>query len=110
MKGMMPIAAATLMLVTTPASAQVFQAAAPVDDDTLGTVAGREDVNQQTVTRNVNEVTNNRIGDNSVTGAIGVDGNAFQNMSGLSILSVNSGNNVAINSAMNVNIAITPGM
>ena len=35
-----------------------------------------------------------------------IAGNAFQNMSGLSILNVNTGNNVAINAALNVNISL----
>jgi len=107
MKGILPLAVLPLMLLATPASAQVF-AAATVDDATLGSIAGREDTNQLSVANNTNNVSNNSVGDNSTTGTIGIADNAFQNLSGLSILSVNSGNNVAINSAMNVNIAITP--
>lgn len=108
MKGILPLAVLPLMLLAAPASAQVFGAAATVDEATLGSIAGREDTNQLSVANNTNNVSNNSVGDNSTTGTIGIADNAFQNLSGLSILSVNSGNNVAINSAMNVNIAITP--
>lgn len=108
MKGTRTMLAAMLTLLSAPVSAQVFGADARVEEEVLGAVAGREDTNQTTVSNNVNEVSNNSVGDNSVTGTIGIDGNAFQNMSGLSILSVNTGNNVAFNSAMNVNISINP--
>lgn len=112
MKGIKPISATAAMLLATtagPAFAQVFGEAARVEEEVLGAVAGKQDINQTSVTNNRTNVSNNSIGNNNSTGTIGVDGNAFQNMSGLSILSMNSGNNVAISSAMNVNIAIVPG-
>lgn len=77
----------------------------PVD---LSRIAGREDTTQVSQAEQNATVTRNSVGDNAVTGSSTLDGNAFQNMSGLSILNVNTGNNVAINAAMNVNISITP--
>ena len=51
-----------------------------------------------------NVVANNSVSGNSVTGDVVIDGNAFQNVQGLAVISANTGNNVAINSAMNVTI------
>ena len=86
----------------------VFAAKAMSETD-LRSVAGREDVAQLSRADQVAGVSHNSVGDDSVTGTSAIGGNAFQNMSGLSILNVNTGNNVAINAAMNVNISITPG-
>lgn len=83
--------------------------AQPMTDDALQAIAGREDVNQQSQADLSANVANNSVGDGVETGDALISGNAFQNMSGLSILNVNTGNNVAINAAMNVNISITPG-
>ena len=100
--------------VTTPdgaastATASPFSASA-LADDTLGTVAGREDTHQVSMANLNAGVSHNSVGANSTTGDARISDNAFQNMSGLSILNVNTGNNVAINAAMNVNISITPG-
>lgn len=79
-----------------------------VSTETLQKTAGREDVTQISQAEQNAQVTRNSVGDNSVTGNSRIDGNAFQNMSGLSILNVNTGNNVAINAAMNVNVSISP--
>ncbi len=89
------------------ASASVFGAAA-VSEATLQAIAGREDSTQFSQANLRAGVSQNSVGDNATTGAAQFDGNAFQNMSGLSILNVNTGNNVAINAAMNVNISISP--
>lgn len=80
-----------------------------VSEGALQAITGRENVAQLSQAELEAEVTNNSVGDNAVTGAARIEGSAFQNMSGLSILNVNTGNNVAINAAMNVNISITPG-
>jgi hypothetical protein len=80
-----------------------------MDDAALRGIAGREDTTQISQAEQVAGVSRNSVGENSVTGEARIDGNAFQNMSGLSILNVNTGNNVAINAAMNVNISINPG-
>ncbi len=89
-------------------SATIFGGSA-VSESALQASAGREDVSQLSQAELQAEVAGNSVGDNAVTGMAEVGGNAFQNMSGLSILNINTGNNVAINAAMNVNISITPG-
>jgi hypothetical protein len=88
-------------------SASLFPfAAQALDDEALQRVAGREDLTQIANADQLAGVSRNSVGDNSVTGDARIDGSAFQNMSGLSILNVNTGNNVAINAAMNVNVSI----
>jgi hypothetical protein len=123
-----PLTFACLVLATSPAAAEeratqpagtsaikleaqadtgIFRAQA-VSEATLHTIAGREDTTQVSKAELAAGVSQNSVGDNSITGSAKIDGNAFQNMSGLSILNVNTGNNVAINAAMNVNISISP--
>lgn len=92
-----------------PAADGGLFAAQVMDDKALQAIAGREDVNQHSQAEQAAGVANNSVGDNVRTGDAQISGNAFQNMSGLSILNVNTGNNVAINAAMNVNISISPG-
>lgn len=86
----------------------MFFSAKAVSETQLRVIAGREDTVQVSNADQQAAVTRNSVGDNVSTGAAQIDGNAFQNMSGLSILNVNTGNNVAINAAMNVNISISP--
>lgn len=83
-------------------------AAIALSEATLGKIAGREDSAQISYSQQTSQVSRNSIGDNSRTGDALISDNAFQNLSGLSILNVNTGNNVAINASMNVNIAINP--
>lgn len=84
-------------------------AVAAIGESELGAIAGREDTAQIARNEQVAGVANNSVGDNAVTGDARISDNAFQNMSGLSILNVNTGNNVAINASMNVNVSISPG-
>ena len=96
-------------LATASAAQAPFDgAAAPVDSATLDQIHGRADLNQIAEANHVAAVTDSSVSGNSVTGAIAIDGNAFQNLSGLSIINANTGNNVAINASMNVNIALLP--
>jgi hypothetical protein len=100
---------AAALLAATPASAQ-FADLAPVADEELHAIAGRADLNevtQRAEVRNTSTVSNNSVNGTSVTGTINFDGSALQNMTGLSVFSANTGNNVSINAAMNVNVAIT---
>lgn len=83
-------------------------ASGAVDDASLRAITGREDTYQQASANQTASVADNSVGDNVRTGNAVIDGSAFQNLSGLSVLNVNTGNNVAINAAMNVNIAINP--
>jgi len=106
-----------LLIVAAPAGAQdqtvaqpttsPFDAVDAVAPEQLGTIAGQADVEQAVSAQNKAEVSRNSVSGNSVTGTIGL-GSAFQSMNGLSVLSANTGNNVAINSSLNVNIAIHP--
>ena len=102
-------------LISTAASAQTaaVQPATPfavtaLSDDSLGQVAGREDTHQVALSDQQATVTRNSVGNNVQTGDAKISDNAFQNLSGLSIVSVNTGNNVAMNAAMNVTISIQP--
>lgn len=84
-------------------------AAAAVDDLELKAIAGRDDTRQVALNEQSARVSQSSVGDNATTGEARVDGNAFQNMTGMSILNINTGNNVAINAAMTVNISIQSG-
>ncbi|WP_374297788.1 hypothetical protein [Sphingomonas sp.] len=79
-----------------------------LDEDVLAATAGRQDTRQAALADQAAGVSNNSVGDHVRTGDASVADNAFQNLSGLSIVNINTGNNVAINAAMNVNIAIAP--
>lgn len=75
----------------------------------LRAITGREDRGTQIAAADQrNTVSNNSVVGNSVTGSVTIDGQAFSNLSGLAVISANSGNNVAINSAMNVVINLAP--
>lgn len=87
-----------------PAGAAFDEATAIAEDD-LGALTGQADTGTMIATATQrNTVSNNSVSGNSVTGAVQIDGNAFQNLQGLAVISANSGNNVAINSAMSVTI------
>lgn len=75
--------------------------------ESLAAIAGREDVNQVVNARNVATVASNSVGDNSRTGVVAISDNAFENLSGLSVININTGNNVAVNAAINVNISFS---
>jgi hypothetical protein len=99
---------AITLLFPLGAQGQTAPFATAVAEDTLGAVAGREDVAQEASAVQTAAVSRNSVGDNVSTGEARIDGQAFQNLSGLSILNVNTGNNVAINAAMNVTISLSP--
>ncbi len=92
----------------TAAAQQAAPFAGAVAEEALGAVAGRQDTQQEASAVQTAQVTRNSVGDHVSTGEARIDGQAFQNLSGLSILNVNTGNNVAINAAMNVTISLTP--
>lgn len=106
-------AAAQTTPVDAPAPIEVSAPEAPAPfvgsalaDDALQAIAGREDTTQVAQSQQAATVTRNSVGDNVRTGDARIEGQAFQNLSGLAILNVNTGNNVAINAAMNVTVAI----
>ncbi len=101
-------AAAPAALGDAPA-AGAFDAAASVDEADLQKVTGRENLGAQIASATQrNTVSNNSVVGTSTTGAVQIDGNAFQNLQGMAVISANSGNNVAINSAMNVTVNLAP--
>lgn len=101
------ILAITALALAVPAGAQMFGQTA-VAETVLQKVAGRADLAQEIRAANSAMVTGNRINGDSVTGAVSFDGQAFQNLNGLAVISANSGNNVAINASLNVNVSINP--
>ena len=100
-----------IMAIPTVATAQTTSPATAfganaLDDTKLGSITGREDTRQAATANQVAGVSQNTVGNNVQTGDAKISDNAFQNMSGLSILNVNTGNNVAINAALNVTISL----
>ncbi|MEP0189471.1 MAG: hypothetical protein ABJP70_02660 [Erythrobacter sp.] len=83
-----------------------FASAEPIEETKLAKIAGREDVNQVIQSDQQNNVGSNSVGDNSETGTITLRDNAFANLNGFTILNANTGNNVAINSSIQVNVAL----
>jgi hypothetical protein len=74
----------------------------------LSTITGRADTAQEIRALNTSNVSHNSVTGQSQTGAINFDAGAFQALTGLSLLSANTGNNVSINSSLNVNVSILP--
>lgn len=93
---------------TTPAETSPFGGTTSVDAQALGAVVGKTDVSMVIRAQNTSNVSNNSVNGNSVTGTINFDASSFSSMNGLSLLSANTGNNVAINSSLNVNVALRP--
>jgi hypothetical protein len=91
---------------TSPVAASPFGASAAIDNGDLSTVTGQSDLAQVVTAQNTSTVSGNTVSGNSQTGTIRFDGGSFQNLNGLSLLSANTGNNVSINSSLNVNVAI----
>jgi hypothetical protein len=109
--------AAGAMLLATTAQAQdaakaaadtPFAASAAIDAGSLATITGKADVAMAVRAQNSSTVSGNSVSGDSQTGAISFDPQTFQNLSGLSLLSANTGNNVSINSSLNVNVSIHP--
>lgn len=88
--------------------APAFADAKPITEGKLAKIAGREDLTQFNNADLKNSVEGNAVGDNSNTGTIAFSDNAFSEMSGLSIVNANTGNNAAINASIQVNITL-PG-
>lgn len=82
--------------------------AGPIDEAGLAKVAGREDrpTWQASNAQSSATVRDNKVGDNSPTGALSVSDAAFQNVSGISMVNLNTGNASSINASMNVNVSI----
>ena len=91
-----------------PAEASPFGAVASVSEQDMSAIVGKDDIAMTINARNTSEVSNNSVSGNSQTGAISFDATAFGNLNGLSLLSANTGNNVSINSSLNVNVSLHP--
>jgi hypothetical protein len=95
-----------------PTSAQLaVPDAKPVDNTLLAETRGMADlrqVEQTTTTNSTSTVEGNTINGNFTTGLVSLSNGALDNFSGLALFNINTGNNVAINSAMTVNVAIQP--
>jgi hypothetical protein len=82
-------------------------AGAAVAETVLADTHGRAQVNWlHAISESTAIVANNKVGDNSVTGAVSVADNAFQNVSGIAMVNFNTGNNSSINAGMSVNLLI----
>jgi hypothetical protein len=80
---------------------------APLPESDLAATTGREQSAWMSAsTSNTAVVADNHVGDNNVTGAVNVAGSAFQNVSGITMVNFNTGNNSSINAAMSVNLHI----
>lgn len=101
-------AAAQHSLDQSEAADAPFGDAPSLGDQELAATTGRENLTMIADAENQNTVSNNSVSGNSVTGTINVDGQAFQNLTGMAVINNNTGNNVAINASMLVNIAISP--
>jgi hypothetical protein len=91
-----------------PSADGPFANATPVSGGELGAVTGQTDLAMVVRAQNTSTVSNNTVSGQSQTGAIRFDAQSLSNLNGLSLLSANTGNNVSINSSLNVNIAIRP--
>lgn len=103
----MPGSAVGQSAVQAPAPVDApFGETAAVDNALLGSVTGQADLSQVVQAQNNGTVSGNSVSGHSQTGTINFDGSAFRDLNGLSLLSANTGNNVSINSSLNVNVAI----
>ncbi len=86
-----------------------FASAAVIDEAGLAGITGMADVKvieQAAGVSNTSTISNNTINGDPTTGTISFDGGSFGAFNGLALVSANTGNNVSINSSMNVNVAI----
>lgn len=99
------LVAAALATVAAPGQAGLGTA---ISDTELQSVAGKADLANSIIEAQNNAVVaNNSVNGISTTGGVSIDGAAFQNLMGLAVMSANTGNNVAINSSLNVNVTIS---
>lgn len=88
-----------------------FSSATVADETALAQVTGMADVKaleQAISVRNTSTISGNIINGDPTTGTISIDGASFGGFNGLALVNANTGNNVSINAAMNVNVAIQP--
>ena len=91
-----------------PSADAPFGQAVPLDVATLGTTTAREDLNQIAVSNQTAQVSSSSVSGTTQTGNTTFSDNAFANVSGLTVINANTGNNAAINGAITVNLTIVP--
>ncbi len=97
--------------ITTPDGPAPFRAAPVVSDDVLSGAHAKADlslIDQVAAVHNSSTVADNTINGDFSTGVVSIASDAFAGTTGLTLFNINTGNNVAINASMNVNVAIQP--
>jgi hypothetical protein len=85
-----------------------FPTARRADAAALERSTAREDIAVVAESRQTASVASSSVNGTSLTGEATIAGQAFQNASGLTVVNINTGNNVAMNASMNVNVVINP--
>jgi hypothetical protein len=88
------------------AAASAFSTSSKVGDSELKSIAGKADLSQSVIANNTSNVSGNSVNGNSNTGTVSFGVGAFSQIHGLAVVSANTGNNVSINSSLNVTIAL----
>lgn len=88
--------------------AKPFASAKSLDVAELARQTAREDIAQIANSEQTASVSRNTVQGQSQTGNATFADNAFQNISGFTVVNANTGNNSAINGAIVVNVTITP--
>ncbi len=76
-------------------------------EETLNRTTGREDLSMVAQSQQASSVSRSSVSGTTTTGEISIADNAFQNATGLTVINANTGNNVAMNASLNVNIVMT---
>jgi hypothetical protein len=103
-----PAAPAPQAEAPAPASARAFPRDRAESEQALQSATARADVAIVAQSRQTSSVSNSSVNGTSRTGEVAIADNAFQNASGLTIVNINTGNNVAMNGSMSVNIVVNP--
>jgi hypothetical protein len=85
-----------------------FATARSLDSAELARQTAREDIAQIANSEQAATASRNTVEGQSQTGNATFADNAFQNVSGFTVVNANTGNNSAINGAIVVNVTITP--
>ncbi len=88
-----------------------FNTAPVVSDEVLSGARAKADlslIDQTASVQNSSNVSGNTITGDFTTGIVSIASDAFAGTTGLTMFNINTGNNVAINASMNVNVAIQP--
>jgi len=93
---------------TKEAAERPFAKATKADDDLLNASTAREDLSLHAQSSQSSSVSSSSVNGTSTTGEIRIADQALQNASGLTVINNNTGNNVAMNASLNVNLVINP--